>query len=136
MSIMYVRLAEFGSVTDTSILALTPTFLIPHDPAELSSQGIDEYISIASSGCLIYACYPQCESESGYDTTNMYISRISICPADVDDNGRVEPGDVSAFGIAFSSQAPAADVNRDGVCTGTDAQYFLNAYTCGCGTPQ
>jgi hypothetical protein len=137
MRIMYTRKPNWATPPSSdTLLALTPFFRVPHNPSNPTDQGIDEYISIASSGCLIYVSHFECEPEYNYTTTNVYVTRISICPADTDDNGFVQQGDVAAFGAAYVAQSQPADINRDGVCNGTDVEKFFNAYNCGCGTPQ
>ena len=136
MRIKYTRMPNWSTLPTPDVtLALTPYFPVPHLPSNPAQQGIDEYISIASSGCLIYVSHFECEPEFNYSTTNVYVTRLSICPADVDDNGLVEIDDVAAFGAAYASQANPADVNRDGLCNASDIAAFLNAYACGCGTP-
>lgn len=136
MRVMYTRMPNWNTMPTPDVtLALTPSFPVPHLPSNPTLQGIDEYISIASSGCLIYVSHFECEPEFNYSTTNVYVTRISICIADVDDNGLVEIDDVAEFGSAYASHTTPADVNRDGVCNAGDIAAFLNAYSCGCGTP-
>lgn len=130
IDVSYVRIAnpvfplQPGSVS--APIRLTP----PYQPIPTSPARIGDYLSIGASGCLVYACYPKVEA--GGLRSNVYISRISLCPADIDGSGLVTSEDVPAFAMEFGQSSQKADLNHDGLHTGTDVECFLNAYTCGC----
>lgn len=137
MSIRYARLPTFTA--NPIVRVLTPDFYTPQDPFSSNPvvQRIGEYISIDSSSCLVYVSYFRTEPEDSENhLTNVYVTRLSLCIADVNDSGEVDPVDAGAFASAYVNQSSQADVNQDGTCNATDISAFLNAYTCGCGTPQ
>lgn len=129
VDVTYVRMPQFP-VSPSSMLTtyrLTPLYT----PFPDQTPRVGDYISIDSSGCLIYVAYPKVEA--GYtDRCSTYVTRISICQADIDSTGIVDSGDAMAFGQGFSQGSQNTDMNGDGVHNGTDVQCFLNAYTCGC----
>jgi hypothetical protein len=58
--------------------------------------------------------------------------RLVACPADVNNDGIYDFGDVSLFLTAFVALEPAADVNGDGIVDFGDLSAFINAFTAGC----
>ncbi len=124
----YVRIASFG-------VPLTQPVVVRHLTSPWRAVGaLQDYLTIASSGCNIYACYPKAESDGM--SQNVYISRISVCVADVDSDGVVDEQDITAFTNAYLTTQTAADVNQDGVVSPGDIQTFVTGYSCGCGVPQ
>jgi len=56
----------------------------------------------------------------------------ATCPADLNGDGALNFFDVSAFLIAYQSQAPAGDFNGDGMYNFFDISVFLTAFNTGC----
>lgn len=54
------------------------------------------------------------------------------CPADLNGDGTLNFFDVSAFLVAFQSQAPAGDFNSDGAYNFFDVSAFLTSFNAGC----
>ncbi len=59
-------------------------------------------------------------------------SAVDLCPADVNRDGQLTPGDFNAWILAFNTQAPECDINRDGQCTPGDFNAWIFAYQAGC----
>ncbi len=56
------------------------------------------------------------------------------CPADFNQDGGIDGGDVDAFFDAWEAGDASADVNQDGGIDGADVSYFFNAWEAGgCG---
>ncbi len=129
IDVSYIRFTQFPVPTGSPLAPyrLTqPYSVFPH-----ANPRIGDYISIDSSGCLIYVAYPKVES-TVTDRCSVYVTRISVCQADIDNTGVVDANDVVAFGQGFSQGTAGTDMNADGVHNGTDLSCFLNFYTCGC----
>ncbi len=129
VDVSYARIPQFPIPANTQLatVRLTPQYQI----FPQSGPRIGDYITIDSSGCLVYVCYPKVEPGLG-NRCNVYITRISQCDADVDDSGGVDTNDVGAFAVEFSQASQKADMNSDGMHNSLDVERFLNAYTCGC----
>jgi hypothetical protein len=56
----------------------------------------------------------------------------AFCPADFNDDGRIDTQDVLAFLNAWNAGMPGADFNGDGRIDTQDVLAFLNAWTRGC----
>ena len=54
------------------------------------------------------------------------------CPADVNGDGFVEPGDFNAWVFAYLNELPGCDQNGDGVCLPDDFNMWIFNYTAGC----
>jgi|GEM_PF-2613183 len=54
------------------------------------------------------------------------------CPADVNDDGIVDNGDIGAFIGLFLAQDPAADFTGDGIVDNGDISAFVGAFLAGC----
>ena len=59
---------------------------------------------------------------------------LPSCPADLDGNGIVDPGDLADFMKCFFSMppCPAADFNADGTTDPDDLADFITAFFTGC----
>ena len=55
-----------------------------------------------------------------------------VCPADVNGDFAVTPGDFNAWVIAFNSQSAGCDQNNDGMCTPGDFNAWVINYNAGC----
>jgi len=55
-----------------------------------------------------------------------------VCPADVNGDGVIDNGDLSAFIAIFLTQSPATDFNNDGVIDNGDIAAFITAFLAGC----
>jgi hypothetical protein len=53
------------------------------------------------------------------------------CPADFNQDGGVDGGDVEAFFEAWAVAMPRADVNQDGGVDGADVEFFFTVWTAG-----
>ena len=95
-------------------VAASPTFRIRFSVSDLGTQNI---------------------VEGGLDSV---IVRVLECtdptcgPADVNGDGIVDNGDISAFINLFLANDPAADVNGDGVVDNGDIGAFINLFLAGC----
>lgn len=56
---------------------------------------------------------------------------VTLCPADFNQDGGVDGGDVESFFAAWSVSEPNADVNIDGGIDGADVEYFFLVWTAG-----
>lgn len=54
------------------------------------------------------------------------------CPADLDGNGLLDLGDITAFVSAFQANEPLADFDGNGLYDLTDIASFVSAFTAGC----
>jgi|GEM_PF-2800369 len=54
------------------------------------------------------------------------------CPADVNNDGVLDNGDISAFVALFLASDPAADFNNDGIIDNGDIGAFVAAFLAGC----
>jgi hypothetical protein len=123
----YARIASFA-------VPLSQTIVVRHLTLPWRAvSALQDYLTIASSGCNIYACYPKAEGDGL--SQNVYISRISACVADVDSDGVVDEQDIAAFTTAYLTAQAPADVDQDGVVSSGDIQTFVTGYSCGCGVP-
>ncbi len=131
IDVCYVRIPQFPVPTGTQLTThrLTPTFLAI--PTGSLFPRVGDYISIDSSGCLVYIAYPKVEPAFP-DRSNVYVTRVDVCAADIDSTGIVDINDVAAFAGEFSQGTQRTDMNSDGTHNATDVECFLNAYTCGC----
>lgn len=66
-----------------------------------------------------------------YDAGSLTI-QVVACLADLNQDGRLDFFDVSAFMAAFNQQNPAADFNGDGAFDFFDVSSFLQAFNAGC----
>ncbi|MGP1271721.1 MAG: GC-type dockerin domain-anchored protein [Phycisphaerales bacterium] len=57
---------------------------------------------------------------------------IAGCLADVNGNGELDPGDFTAWTVAYSANDPAADQNEDGIIDPSDFNAWLVNYNNGC----
>lgn len=110
-----------------SVTRLTP----PFTTFPITGPRIGDYIAMDSNGCAVYVAYPKVESGTD-NVCNVYVTRISLCDADIDDSGLVNLSDVGAFAMEFSQSTHKSDLNSDGAHNALDVERFLNAYTCGC----
>ena len=55
------------------------------------------------------------------------------CPADLNDDGVLDNGDIGAFVTLFLASDPAADFNADGILDNGDIGAFVAAFLAGCG---
>jgi hypothetical protein len=125
----WARIASFsGSVTPAQVFrqALGPSFALPESGGEPAPLG--DYYTIASSGCLVYAVWMGAQEGS----MNIYVSRMSLCPADVVADGVLDAADVAAFTRAYAAGDLAADLNHDGVVDARDLALFLESMSCDC----
>lgn len=128
LDVCYARIANFSGSLTAPLAArrLRPPGWIP-----VGSPGdIGHYISIDTSNCDVWVSYPRTDNAGHCD---VYVQRISLCPADVDSDAAVTNSDAVAFLNAYSTQQPPADINQDGQVNIWDAQEFVTAFTCGCG---
>ncbi|MEO1534095.1 MAG: GC-type dockerin domain-anchored protein [Planctomycetota bacterium] len=54
------------------------------------------------------------------------------CPADINGDGALSPGDFNAWVIAFNNQSAGCDQNGDGLCTPGDFNAWVINYNAGC----
>lgn len=128
---MYARFAQFqGPLTaNPSVIPLSPLF---QPPTTLGGQHMGDYCMIAGTGCLLFPCFISTHEGS----SNFYVSRISLCKADVDSDGYVNPpADANQFASAFINAQPAADIDGNGVIDASDVVLVQQALTCGCELP-
>ncbi|MEO1535647.1 MAG: GC-type dockerin domain-anchored protein [Planctomycetota bacterium] len=73
--------------------------------------------------------------------TSLSLDRVAVdtrtresvgCPADVNGDGFVNPGDFNAWVIAFNTQAPECDQNGDGLCNPGDFNAWVLNFNSGC----
>lgn len=64
-------------------------------------------------------------------STAAQITIETYCPADFNQDGGVDGGDVEAFFLAWESADESADVNRDGGVDGNDVEVFFVAWEAG-----
>lgn len=129
VDVSYIRLTEFPLATTAR---LTPLRLTPlYNMFPQTAPRVGDYLSITSHKCVVYMMYPKVEDDP-VNLCNAYITRVSVCVADSDNDGAVTISDVGAFAQGFANMTQATDLNTDGQHTGTDVECFLNAYTCGC----
>lgn len=94
-----------------------PTATLTIAEAQLSDTG--EYTIIFTNSC------GSITSAAASITVEHY------CPADFNQDGGVDGGDVEPFFIAWEAADPAADVNRDGDVDGNDVEVFFIAWQAG-----
>ncbi len=132
----YARITNFSAdpaLLHIDVKALAPAFAQPYR-SDGSLAPMKEYEWIAASGCQVYVAYMSCHEGDGFQ--NIYVSRVTLCPADVVADGTLDSADVAGFGAALSSGSPAADLNHDQAIDGLDVNCFIESMTCGCpGTP-
>ncbi len=129
VDVSYVRLAQFPISAGTTFAPyrLTQPYLV----FPQAGPRIGDYISIDSSGCLVYIAYPKVEPGLT-NLCNTYVTRVTLCQADIDSTGIVDTNDVVAFANGFAQGTEQTDMNSDSVHTAADFECFLNAFTCGC----
>ncbi|MEI7658984.1 MAG: GC-type dockerin domain-anchored protein [Phycisphaerae bacterium] len=72
-----------------------------------------------------------CGSVDGNAATLTVESCVPPCPADFNQDGGIDGGDVGAFFIAWEAAAASADVNQDGGVDGSDLSTFFAAWEAG-----
>lgn len=68
---------------------------------------------------------------AGNDLTFDRIPDVCQCPADFNQDGGVDGGDVEAFFVAWSAAEIRSDVNFDGGVDGADVEFFFSAWSAG-----
>ncbi|MFG0307429.1 MAG: GC-type dockerin domain-anchored protein [Phycisphaerales bacterium JB040] len=63
---------------------------------------------------------------------NKYLSQMFPCPPDVNRDGIVDNGDISAYVALFLVQDPIADFTGDGIIDNGDISAFVAAFLAGC----
>ncbi|MBX3409535.1 MAG: hypothetical protein KF859_06575 [Phycisphaeraceae bacterium] len=94
-----------------------PTATLTIAEAQLSDTG--EYTIIFTNSC------------GSITSAAASISVEAYCPADFNQDGGVDGGDVEAFYLAWEAADPSADVNRDGGVDGNDVEVFFIAWQAG-----
>ncbi|MFG0306715.1 MAG: GC-type dockerin domain-anchored protein [Phycisphaerales bacterium JB040] len=64
--------------------------------------------------------------------TNGVATPVNPCPADVNNDGILDNGDIGAFVTLFLAGDPAADFNNDGILDNGDIGAFVAAFLAGC----
>jgi len=57
---------------------------------------------------------------------------IAVCPADTNNDGILDNGDIITFVNLFLASDPAADMNADGFLDNGDIITFVNFFLAGC----
>jgi hypothetical protein len=63
-----------------------------------------------------------------FKVTHLLCTQPGPCPADFNQDGGVDGGDVQAFFLAWQAGDPSSDVNQDGGVDGSDVQTFFIAW--------
>jgi hypothetical protein len=129
--------------TDELFILYSVNFNVPFNRVDLVPQGGDNYIATLPAGA--------CDDEFFYnihvntttgpeivdpsDVLNPYMATVvcdSECIADVNGDGMLTGTDFTAWIAAFNTNAPECDQNGDGSCTATDFTAWINNYNAGC----
>ncbi|MFG0305066.1 MAG: GC-type dockerin domain-anchored protein [Phycisphaerales bacterium JB040] len=103
-----------GFVLDTN--ELSPATLAAYALQPGDSDASDHYALVAD-----YELTPETATACAVD-----------CPADVNDDGILDNGDIGAFVTGFLAGDPAADFNNDGILDNGDIGAFVSVFLAGC----
>ncbi|MGP1272072.1 MAG: FG-GAP-like repeat-containing protein [Phycisphaerales bacterium] len=69
---------------------------------------------------------------SGEPSIVVFYGLAVPCPADTNGNGTLDPGDFTAWVVAYNGGSPACDQNGDGACTRDDFTAWVVNFNAGC----
>jgi hypothetical protein len=88
-------------------------------------------VRLSNAECRIYYMTLVNDGEVDFPDNLIPLPQVQPCPADFNQDGGVDGGDVDAFFTSWESGDSAADVNQDGGVDGSDMDVFFTAWEAG-----
>jgi len=104
------------------------TGLVAYNASAFVNEGSDLWNSETAVGLAIGNMYKEAIHEA-IDTWELY---STACPADLNNDGVLDNGDIAAFLDTFTFQDLAGDMNGDGILDNGDISTFIQLFLSGC----
>ncbi|HHN78480.1 MAG TPA: hypothetical protein ENK11_07400 [Phycisphaerales bacterium] len=95
----------------------------------LNLNGLDAYVGTVNGWVHLNELFSPGQLRIPYDDGFI---QLTVCPADLNDDGVIDLNDINIFSNGFLSSDPVADLNGDGLLDLDDIAFFISAFNAGC----